>query len=97
MDTPIQYPCIDHGKKLEELKQIADDTNHVVNRMAIALLGDEHLGVPGVVKTQGNHEARIRRIEKWAVYVFGVGGGLIIAWKFLSAAIPAIGAFLSGK
>ena len=64
---------------------------------ATALLGDEHLGVPGVVKTQGNHEARIRRIEKWAVYVFGVGGGLIIAWKFLSAASPAIGAFLSGK
>ena len=95
-ETP-QFPCIDHGKKLEELKQIANDTNHVVNRMAIALLGDEHLGVPGVVKTQGNHEARIRRIEKWAVYVFGAGGGLIIAWKFASAIMPAVGDFLHGK
>ena len=69
-----QFPCIDHGKKLEEIQCS-------VKRIETCLLGDEQFGHPGLVHKVSTHEERIRRLEKWSVYLIGAAGGVTLVWK----------------
>jgi hypothetical protein len=74
MPDILPYPCIDHGKKLDEIQDS-------VKRIETCLLGDEKFGHPGLVHKVTDHDSRIRRLEKWGVYLIGAAGGVTLVWK----------------
>lgn len=79
MDTsPIQYPCLDHGKKLEEIQTS-------LNEISRGLFGNPKIGHIGMVQRVEDHSRRITSLEKttsrWLAYFAGSAAMIAIAWE----------------
>ena len=63
----------------DRLKRIEDTTA----RIERCLLGDEAMGQFGLVSRVNNHASRIKRLERWALYVFAVSAVLGVVYKIV--------------
>jgi hypothetical protein len=54
-----------------------------VERIELALLGDEAMGQTGLIKNQKDHAKRITRIESWGTTLITAGGLLTVAYKVI--------------
>lgn len=57
-------PARDRLKAIEE----------AVERIERCLTGDEKMGQFGLVQRANNHASRIKRLERYALYMIGAGG-----------------------
>lgn len=55
--------------------------NEQLDRIERCLVGDEEMGQFGLVSRVNNHAGRLKRLERWAVYLVGAGGGIALLFK----------------
>lgn len=52
-----------------------------LDRIERCLIGDEPMGQFGLVSRVNNHASRIKRLERWSVYLLGACAALLAVYR----------------